>query len=191
MKIIIATHNQNKVKEFKEILKDFKVELISLSEMNDHEEIIEDGQTFEENATIKVKHIAKKYQMPVISDDSGLEVEALNNRPGIYSARYSGKGDLENNLKILSELKEIKNRKARFICVIAYSTPLGEIKTYKGIWEGKISQEIKGNNGFGYDPIFIPKHKTKTVAELSEKEKTKNSHRSKALKQFKEDFKPV
>ncbi|NLK12506.1 MAG: XTP/dITP diphosphatase [Candidatus Phytoplasma sp.] len=191
MKIIIATHNQNKVKEFKNILKDFKVELISLSDINDEEEIIEDGKTFKENAIIKAKHIAKKYQMPVISDDSGLEVEVLNNRPGVYSARYSGEGDLANNLKILSELKGIKNRKARFICVIAYSTALGEIKTYEGVWEGQISEELKGNNGFGYDPIFIPKNKTKTVAELSDEEKTKNSHRSKALNQFKEDFKPV
>ena len=189
MRIILATHNPNKVKEFNELLINTNFELISLHDLQDHEEIIEDGDTFLDNALIKAKYIASKYNLPAIADDSGLMVKYLKNGPGINSARYSGKGDYENNLKILSELKGVTDRYARFICVIVIYYPDGEYKAYRGIWEGFIAKEIKGNNGFGYDPIFIPKGYLNTVAELDDEVKSKLSHRAKALQLFRQEFK--
>lgn len=189
MQLILASHNKNKIKEFKEILKETNIELLSLIDLNDHEEIIEDGNTFTENALIKARNIAGKYNLPAIADDSGIEIKYLKNAPGIMSARYSGKGDLENNLKVLKELDGITDRYARFICVIVLYYPNGEYKTFKGVWEGFISTELKGNNGFGYDPIFIPNGFRKTVAELEETLKSKISHRAKALQLFRQEFK--
>lgn len=188
MKIIIASHNLNKIKEFKQLLKGTNLELISLHDLNDHEEIIEDGNTFLDNALIKAKHIASKYNLPAIADDSGLMVKYLKNAPGINSARYSGKGDYENNLKVLAELKGKTDRYARFISVIVLCYPSGNYKSYKGIWEGFIAEEIKGSNGFGYDSIFIPNGYLKTVAQLDDLVKSKLSHRAKALQLLKDDF---
>mgnify|MGYP001300053398 CR=1 FL=1 len=183
MKYILATHNDNKAKEIKELFKN-KIEIITLKDLNDYEEIIEDGKTFEENALIKAKTIFKKYNLPVIADDSGLEIKYLNNLPGVYSQRYSGKGDLENNKKVLRELKDVSNRDARFVCVIALVEQNGDTKVFKGMLEGEISLSSKGNNGFGYDPIFIPKGYTKTLGELPSEIKQKISHRSQALLLF-------
>lgn len=188
MKVILASHNLNKVKEFKKLVKPLGIELISLKDLKDFKEIEETGQTFIENATLKAETISKKYNLPTIADDSGLEVYSLDDRPGIYSARYSGKGDQKNNLKILNELKNIENREARFICVIAFKIPNQETKIYQGIWEGSISHEILGEKGFGYDPIFIPKNHEKTVGQLEPTIKDKESHRAKALNLFYKDL---
>ena len=188
MKLILASHNKNKIKEFKDILKDTNIELISLTDLNDYEDIIEDGNTFLDNAIIKAKHISTKYNLPAISDDSGLEITALNNAPGIYSSRYSGKGDLGNNLKVLKELEGIKDRSASFTCVIVVYYPDGNYHSFEGIWHGHISSEIKGNNGFGYDPIFIPNGYNKTSAELGKEVKSQISHRAKALELFKKKY---
>lgn len=188
MKLILASHNKNKIKEFKDILKDTNIELISLTDLNDYEEIIEDGNTFLDNALIKAKSISLKYNLPAISDDSGLEITALNNAPGIYSSRYSSNGDLGNNLKVLKELEGIKDRSASFTCVIVVYYPNDEYHSFEGIWHGHISNEIKGNNGFGYDPIFIPKGYNKTSAELGEEVKSQISHRAKALQLFKKQY---
>ncbi|VEU80152.1 RdgB/HAM1 family non-canonical purine NTP pyrophosphatase [Haploplasma axanthum] len=187
MEVIVASHNKNKIKEFKSILGN-EYNIKSLEDLNDFEDIEETGNTFSENALIKALSIAKKYNKVAIADDSGLEVYSLDNRPGVYSARYSGKGDHENNLKILSELKNNKNRNGRFISVIALCYPNGEYQLFEGIWEGRISEEIKGENGFGYDVIFIPEGFEKTVAELEPDVKDKYSHRSKALKLLKDYF---
>ncbi|HHT96927.1 MAG TPA: RdgB/HAM1 family non-canonical purine NTP pyrophosphatase [Clostridiales bacterium] len=188
MKFILASHNKNKIKEFREILKDTKIELISLIDLNDNEEIIETGNTFLDNALLKAKHISKKYNLPTIADDSGIEIKYLKNAPGIYSARYSSSGDLANNLKVLKELEGVTDRYARFICVIAVYYPNDEYKSFKGVWEGFIANTIKGNNGFGYDPIFIPNGYRSTVAELDENIKAKLSHRAKALQLLKDEF---
>lgn len=188
MKFLIASHNKNKIIEFKDILKDTDIELISLSDLKDNEDIEETGETFVDNALLKAKHFSLKHNLPVISDDSGLEVKYLKNAPGIYSARYSGKGDKANNIKLLEELKGINDRVARFICVIALYYPNGEHSTFKGIFDGFISLSPKGDNGFGYDPIFIPNGYMQTLAELDPSIKAKISHRAKALQMLKEEL---
>lgn len=188
MKLILASHNKNKIKEFREILKDTSIELLSLIDLEDFDEIEETGNTFLENAIIKAKKISIKYNLPAIADDSGLEVMALNSRPGVYSARYSGKGDLENNLKVLNELVGITNREALFNSTIVLYYPNGEYYNFEGIWHGTIGNEIRGTNGFGYDTIFIPKGLKETVAELDSKIKSKISHRAIALQLFKKHY---
>lgn len=188
MKLIIATHNENKVNEFKKLLNE-KVTVLSLSDLNDFEDIIEDGKTFFENSKIKSLGISNKYEgYFVLADDSGIEIEELNNLPGIYSARYSGGGDLANNLKVLSELEGKTNRKARFIChlTLAYNGKL--LNDYLGVWEGTITNEIKGSNGFGYDSIFIPEGLNITAGEMDRDLKNNMSHRNIATLKFVNDF---
>lgn len=185
MKIILATHNKNKIKEINDFLRNTNLDLVSLEDLNDYDEIIEDGNSFFENALIKAKTIAHKYNLPVLADDSGLEIEALNNEPGINSSRYSGKGDYYNNLKVLEGLKDAFNRRAKFTTIIVLYYPNGDYESFKGEWEGFINTEIKGINGFGYDPIFIPKGYQKTVAEMNLNIKNKESHRAKALSKLK------
>ncbi|MEC1680335.1 XTP/dITP diphosphatase [Bacillus mojavensis] len=185
---IIATHNPGKVKEFKEILEPRGYEVKSLAEIGFTEEIEETGHTFEENAILKAEAVAKAVNKMVISDDSGLSVDNLGGRPGVYSARYAGeqKDDQANIDKVLSELKGIEKeqRTARFRCALAVSIPGEETKTVEGHVEGYIAEEPKGEYGFGYDPIFIVKDKDKTMAELTSDEKNKISHRADALKKL-------
>ncbi|MCY8106439.1 XTP/dITP diphosphatase [Bacillus mojavensis] len=185
---IIATHNPGKVKEFKEILEPRGYEVKSLAEIGFTEEIEETGQTFEENAILKAEAVAKAVNKMVIADDSGLSVDNLGGRPGVYSARYAGeqKDDQANIDKVLSELKGIEKeqRTARFRCALAVSIPGEETKTVEGHVEGYIAEEPKGEYGFGYDPIFIVKDKDKTMAELTSDEKNKISHRADALKKL-------
>lgn len=188
MKLIIATHNKGKLLEIKEILSEKFDEIISLYDLKDHEDIVETGESFKENAAIKALHVSKKYNTLALADDSGICVAALNNAPGIYSARYSGKGDEQNNLKLLEELKNEKNRDAYFIAVLALANPNGEIQYFEGKWDGKIALEPKGTNGFGYNPIFIPNGFNTTVAQMSTELKNKLSHRAKALKLLKESL---
>ena len=185
---IIATHNPGKVKEFKEILEPRGYDVKSLAEIGFTEEIEETGHTFEENAIMKEEAVAKAVNKMVIADDSGLSIDNLGGRPGVYSARYAGeqKDDQANIEKVLSELKGIEKeqRTARFRCALAVSIPGEETKTVEGHVEGYIAEEPRGEYGFGYDPIFIVKDKDKTMAELTSDEKNKISHRADALKKL-------
>ena len=191
-KILLASNNTNKIKEFDAILK-HKFELIPQSKLNINE-VEETGLTFLENAILKARNASKIGNLPAIADDSGIEVDALSGRPGIFSARYAGiqKNDEENNKLLLNELIDIpfEERTARYQCVIVFMPyfdhPLP--KVYCGSWEGYIGFEESGENGFGYDPIFFLPDLARTAAQLSEKEKNKISHRGKALNLFKIDF---
>ena len=189
-KIVFATTNAGKIKEIKEILSDFDVEVASMKEMSITADIEENGATFEENSLIKARAVSKLTGLPALADDSGLEVDYLNGEPGIYSARYLGRDtdyDYKNNY-IIDKLKEAKGeeRSARFVCVISLVLPDGREFVNKGVMEGRIGYEIKGENGFGYDPIFFLPEYGKTSAEISAEEKNKISHRGKALSAMKE-----
>jgi len=189
-KIVFATTNAGKIKEIKEILADFDVEVASMKEMNITADIEENGATFEENSLIKARAVSKLTGLPALADDSGLEVDYLNGEPGIYSARYLGRDtdyDYKNNY-IIKKLKDAKDeeRSARFVCVISLVLPDGREFVKKGVMEGRIGYEIKGENGFGYDPIFYLPEYGKTSAEISAEEKNKISHRGKALSAMKE-----
>lgn len=184
-KIVFATTNEGKVKEIKEILKDFPIEVVSMKEMGITADIEENGTTFEENSLIKARALVKLTGLPALADDSGLEVDYLNGEPGIYSARYLGRDtdyDYKNNY-IIDKLSEAKGeeRSARFVCVISLVLPDGREFVEKGVVEGLIGYEQKGENGFGYDPIFYLPEYGKTSAELPPEEKNRISHRGKAL----------
>ena len=180
MELLIATHNVHKKKEIQQILgKNFTVK--SLTDYEIHDEIVEDGKTFEENALIKAKYCFEKTGIPSIGDDSGLVVEALDGRPGIYSARYAGNHDFAKNIaKVLEEMHNEKNRKAYFITVLCYYSEQGA-KYFEGRVYGNLTQENKGVKGFGYDPVFVPDNHEITFAEMLPEEKNKISHRKKAL----------
>ena len=189
-KIVFATTNEGKVKEIKEILAGFPIEVVSMKEMNITADVEENGATFEENSLIKAREISKLTGLPAMADDSGLEVDYLNGEPGIYSARYLGR-DTDYNYKnnyIIEKLKNAKDeeRSARFVCVISLVLPDGREFIKKGVMEGRIAYEIKGENGFGYDPVFYLPEYGMTSAELSSEEKNKISHRGKALRAMKE-----
>ncbi|RCW66366.1 XTP/dITP diphosphatase [Saliterribacillus persicus] len=189
--IIIATKNQGKMVDFKKLFAPYQVEVKSLLDLGETlPDIEETGSTFEENALLKAKGIADILQLPVIADDSGLEVDALGGDPGVYSARYAGleKNDEKNLEKVLKNLQGIENdkRTARFICVLAVVEPGKKEVLTKGICEGRISNNPRGENGFGYDPIFFPIGKDVTLAEMSGDEKNKISHRRQAMHQLKD-----
>lgn len=184
-KIVFATTNEGKVKEIKEILGDFPIEVVSMKEMGITADIEENGATFEENSLIKARALAKLTGLPALADDSGLEVDYLNGEPGIYSARYLGRDtdyDYKNNY-IIDKLSGAKGeeRSARFVCVISLVLPDGREFVERGVVEGLIGYEQKGENGFGYDPIFYLPEYGKTSAELPPEEKNRISHRGKAL----------
>ncbi|WP_456376713.1 non-canonical purine NTP diphosphatase [Lutibacter sp.] len=183
MKLVFATNNPNKLKEVKAMLTNF--EIISLADLNCFDEIPETAKTLEGNAIIKANYITEKFGLDCFADDTGLEVEALNNKPGVYSARYAGK---ENNAKanmkkLLFELKNNTNRKAQFRTAIALNIQKKQF-IFEGICKGIILQEKQGENGFGYDPIFMPTGFEKSFAEMNINEKTNISHRGKAMKQL-------
>ena len=184
MKAILASNNKNKIKEIKVLFENTDIEIVSLKEVGFNEEIEENGNTFSENALIKAKTIYDIYQIPVISDDSGLEVDALNGEPGVYSARWSGQGDEANNDKLLEVMKGVSNRKANYTCVICYYNGESEIKFFEGKCYGKIGFERYGKGGFGYDPLFILEGKKDTFATISLEEKNKMSHRSIAIRKL-------
>lgn len=188
MDIIVASNNENKIREIKEIFKDKDVNIKSLKEINYVSDIEENGTTFEENSYIKAKTIYDLYHLPVIADDSGLSVDALGGEPGVYSHRYAGDNcdDKANNIKLINNLKQIDNRNAHFVCVITYIKSSGEKIVSRGEVHGLIIDEPKGENGFGYDPYFYIPLLNKTMAELTLEEKNKISHRSKALNKLKE-----
>ncbi len=191
-RIIFATTNEGKIKEIKAILSDLNVEIVSLKEAGIHVNIVEDGETFEENAIIKAKTIMELTGEIVLADDSGLEVDAMDKAPGVYSARFLGEGtsyDIKNQ-HILDKLKDVEqeDRSARFVCVIACAMPDDEILTKRATIEGFIGYEITGNNGFGYDPIFWVPEFNNTLAQLSLEQKNEISHRGKALMEIREEL---
>jgi len=192
MKILLATGNKNKIKEIKKILNIKNIEVLSIKDGIEIPDVIEDGNTFEENSKKKALEIAKFTNMITIADDSGLCVKVLDGKPGIYSARYAGEHatDEENNKKLIQDLKGIENRKAKFVCVITLAKPTGETYSFKGEMFGEIIDEPRGKEGFGYDPYFyIPKYK-KTTAEMPDK-KNEISHRALAIKLLKEKLSEI
>lgn len=191
-KIIFATGNQDKMKEIREILSDLDAEILSLKDAGIKADIVEDGSTFEENAEIKAKAICELTGEIVLADDSGLEVDYLNKEPGIYSARYMGEDTSYRikNKNIIDRLEGVPDEKrtARFVCAIAAAFPDGTVKTVRGTMEGRIGYEEKGENGFGYDPIFFLPEFGCTSSELSMEEKNKISHRGNALRAIKDEL---
>ena len=187
--IVIGTYNNNKKSEIRKILNEIPVRLLDLEDFENPPDIIEDGVTFEDNAIKKALELAGFCQMCVMADDSGLEVDALDKRPGVLSSRYCGEdtGYEEKCLRLLKELKGVpfEKRTARFRCAIAFAVPDRLQFVVKASCEGIISNEPKGNNGFGYDPIFyVPEHEL-TMAELGSEVKNRISHRALALELFK------
>ena len=184
--LVFATGNMNKLREIKEILADLDVEILSMKEAGIDIDIVEDGKTFEENALIKARAVCKASGHLALADDSGLEVDALNKEPGIYSARYMGEDtsyDIKNQ-NIIDRLEGVPDEKrtARFVCAMAAVFPDGTEKTFVRNMEGRIGYEIAGENGFGYDPIFYLPEYGKTSAEISPEEKNASSHRGQALR---------
>lgn len=190
MEIVVATRNPGKLEEIREAFFDLEVRLYSLQDFPDVPEVIEDGETFYENAVKKAKETAWHTDRFALADDSGLVVDALGGEPGVWSARYAGEeaDDRMNNEKLLAELKDVpeKNRTARFICVIALVTPTGELITSHGATEGRIMNELRGEHGFGYDPLFYSIEAGAGFSEITREEKLKVSHRGRALQNLKD-----
>ena len=184
MKILAATNNKHKLEELKSILVPHGIEVISAAEAGGIPDVVEDKSTFEGNAAKKAIETAIAKNMIVFADDSGLCVDALDGRPGVYSARYAGPDatDSDRINKLLGKLKNSKNRSAKFVCVIALASPEGIIGTASGECHGVISKSPLGDKGFGYDPVFIPCGYDKSFAELGEDIKNSLSHRGEALK---------
>lgn len=192
-KIIFATGNEGKMKEIRMILEDTKIQVLSLKEAGIQADVEENGATFEENAVIKARKIMELTQEAVLADDSGLEVDAMNREPGVYSARYMGY-DTSYKIKNQSIIDRLEGktgseRSARFVCAIALALPDGTVITTRGTMEGQIGYEERGENGFGYDPIFyLPEYQCYS-GELAPEEKNRISHRGKALRLMKEELK--
>ncbi len=181
--ILIATHNAHKKEEIQQILGE-KFTVTSLTDYNIHDEIVEDGNTFHANALIKAQYCFDTTAKPSLGDDSGLVVEALDGRPGIYSARYAGDHDFAKNMsKVLEELEGVENRKAYFVTVMCLVDETGT-NYFEGRVYGNLTKEVRGEKGFGYDPIFIPENYEITFAEMKAEDKNKISHRKKAIEQF-------
>lgn len=193
MQLWIASSNKNKIREISNMLADLKIEVKSTVDLPVYSPPPETGTTFEQNAKIKAKSLkAMKPDAWIIADDSGIECEGLNNLPGVHSARYAGENasDAENTAKLIKMIKiRTANRKARMICCLAVISPDAQEYVFQGVLNGSIAQSQKGSGGFGYDPVFIPDGMTKTMAELEPGEKNKISHRSVALREFKEFLK--
>ncbi|MBI4709690.1 MAG: XTP/dITP diphosphatase [Nitrospirae bacterium] len=207
MNIILATRNKKKAEEMQKILGAagtvpnlppsagnsgtvLIVSVLTLQDFPECPDVIEDGDTFEANAVKKALHTAKHTGMIAVADDSGLEVDALNGAPGVFSARYAGEpsDDKKNLEKVLQKMKDVPDEKrtARFVCCIALALPDGNVKTFLGYVEGKIGRVPRGNNGFGYDPVFYPDGHDRTFAEMSDNEKNALSHRGRALRKLQE-----
>jgi len=191
--IVLATNNKNKVKEFQSLTKDFPVTVKCLKDFGPMPEAIEDGETFDDNAYKKALHYAKVLGLPALADDSGLVVDALDGAPGVYSARYAGDNatDWDNCEKLLNAMEGIENRTARFQCVLSLATPGGAALTWEGECRGTITTERHGESGFGYDPIFYYEKFAKTFAEIDMEQKSKVSHRGRAMQEMADEFEKV
>ncbi len=190
MKLFLATGNQHKIEEMKKMLTDTDIEVLSKNDIDNLPEVIEDQDTFIGNSLKKAREIAEYVGLATIADDSGLVVEALGGRPGVYSARFAGEDatDQANNQKLLKLLKDLpeEERQAYFICAMAFVSPEGEEHTVIGKCHGYISDVPQGEAGFGYDPLFIPKGYEDSFAQLGSKIKNKISHRANALVKMKD-----
>jgi XTP/dITP diphosphohydrolase len=187
---VIATRNQAKTAEIRDLLKDFPVDIKNLDDFGPIPPLKEDGETFDENAYKKASFAARILGVPALADDSGLLVEALGGAPGIHSARYAGENatDEQRYLKLLEEMQGKSNRRAAFECVISIAVPTGPALTYEARCQGLITDSPAGSNGFGYDPIFFYPPLKKTLAELTREEKSRVSHRGKAFAELKDEF---
>jgi XTP/dITP diphosphohydrolase len=191
--LVIATRNPGKTAEIRDLLKDFAVEIKNLDDLGPIPVAEEDGKTFDDNAYKKASFTAKILGIPALADDSGLVVEALNGAPGVLSARYAGENatDEQRCAKLLREMAGKVNRKAAFECVISIAVPSGPALTYEASSEGLIAERPAGQNGFGYDPIFFYPPLNKTFAQLTREEKSRVSHRGRALNEIKQEFDKV
>lgn len=186
--IVIASGNEHKIEEFRAMFKPLGIEVIGMKECGEMEEVQETGATFAENAVIKAEYLMKKLNQPVISDDSGLEIDALNREPGVYSARYLGH-DTSYELKnrtLVERMKDKTDRTCRFVCAIALARPEHPTRVFEGIVEGIVARQPEGDHGFGYDPIFYYPPLGRTLAQISEQEKNAISHRGKAMRKLME-----
>ena len=191
--LVIATGNPGKTAEIRDLLRGFPINIKNLDDFGPLPPVVEDGATFDENAYKKASFVSKILGLPALADDSGLVVEALGGAPGVYSARYAGENatDTQRYTKLLEEMQGHTNRQAAFECVISLAVPTGAALTYEGSCEGLIAAKPSGNGGFGYDPVFYYPPLKKTFGELSREEKSRISHRGKALGELKEEFDKV
>lgn len=193
MELVLATKNRDKIKEIKHLLRGLKVRILSIIDYPDLPEVLEDGKTLRENAIKKAVTIARYTGKWALADDTGLAVAALAGEPGVYSARFAGPGCkyIDNNKKLLKLLADLpkSKRKAQFKCFIALADPKGKVRTVSGVIKGYIGTEMKGQHGFGYDPVFVVPEFGKTFAQLGLKAKNQISHRGKALEKIKKVIK--
>lgn len=191
--LVIATRNKGKTAEIRDLLKDFPIDIKNLDDFGPIPPLEEDGDTFDENAYKKASLTARMLGFPALADDSGLLVEALGGAPGVLSARYAGENatDEQRCQKLLQEMEGKTNRKAAFECVISIAVPTGPALTYEARCEGLIAEQPSGSNGFGYDPVFYYPPLNKTFGELTIEEKSRVSHRGKALGEFKDELDKV
>lgn len=184
-KLVLASRNKNKIEEMRSLVSDLGIEILSALDFPELEEVEEDLPTLEGNALKKARYVFQQTGIPSLSDDTGLEVDLLNGAPGVYSARYAGeKATYQDNvLKLLQALKSEEDRKAQFRTVVALVSDEGE-HTFEGFVEGNITEEQKGDSGFGYDPVFKPKGYAETFAELDYSEKNRISHRGRAIQKL-------
>ena len=190
MKLVLATRNVHKIEELSMMLSDLNVEILSFRDFPDLPEVVEDGETLEDNAIKKAREVSQATGLTALADDTGLEVAALGGAPGVVSARYAGEACSyeDNNKKLLAELEAVPNKErgAAFRCVIAIATPGGEVATAEGRTDGVILRKPRGGEGFGYDPIFLPKGYARSYAEMLQDEKNAVSHRGRALEAARE-----
>ena len=191
--LVIATGNPGKTAEIRDMLKGFPIDIKNLDDFGPIPPVVEDGDTFDENAYKKASFVSKILGYPALADDSGLVVDALDGAPGVYSARYAGENasDQHRYTKLLDEMKGQANRQAAFECVISLAVPTGAALTYEGRCEGLIAEEPSGDGGFGYDPVFYYPPLKKTFGELSREDKSRISHRGKAMGELKDEFDKV
>ena len=191
MKLILASNNAHKIREFRELVEGMDVELLSQREAGLELDVEETGTTFEANAYIKAKAVTDALGCAAVSDDSGLEVDCLDGRPGVYSARYGGGHDVsddDKNAFLLREMGDTDKRTARYVCAICCTMPDGHVIECRGECEGEMLRAPRGNGGFGYDPIFRPEGHDRAMAELTPDEKNAISHRGKAMREFLKKF---
>ena len=191
--LVIATGNPGKTAEIRDLLKDFPINIKNLDDFGPIPPVMEDGDTFDENAYKKSSFVSKVLGYPALADDSGLVVDALDGAPGVFSARYAGEDatDEQRYTKLLEEMKGQPNRKAAFECVISLAVPTGAALTYEARCQGLITEVPAGDGGFGYDPVFYYPPLKKTFGQLSREEKGRVSHRGKALQELKDEFDKV
>ena len=193
MSLVLATRNRGKIKEIDELLRDFPIRILCLDDFGPTPVVEEDGATFEENAYKKASFVSRILGLPALADDSGLVVEALGGAPGVLSARFGGEHlkDSERCERLLLEMAGMVNRNAAFECVLSLAVPTGQALTYEARCEGRIAQRPQGTGGFGYDPIFYYPPLKKTFAQISRAEKSRVSHRGKALNEIRSEFDKV